>query len=36
MRPRDVVLDAYAIDRDEVSVADYRACVADGACDSIR
>jgi formylglycine-generating enzyme required for sulfatase activity len=32
MQPREVVLDAYAIDRDEVSVADYRTCVADGGC----
>ncbi|MDX2090168.1 MAG: formylglycine-generating enzyme family protein [Kofleriaceae bacterium] len=32
MQPREVVLDAYAIDRDEVSVADYRACVAAGGC----
>lgn len=33
MRPRSVHLDAYAIDRDEVSVADYRRCVAAGGCD---
>lgn len=33
MEPREVYLDAYAIDRKEVSVADYRACVAAGACD---
>ena len=32
MAQRDVFLDAYAIDRDEVSVMDYRACVASGAC----
>jgi formylglycine-generating enzyme required for sulfatase activity len=32
MEPRDVHLDAYFIDRDEVSVADYRTCVAAGAC----
>lgn len=32
MRPREVVLDEYAIDRDEVSVADYRKCVASGGC----
>jgi formylglycine-generating enzyme len=32
MAPRDVYLDAFAIDRLEVSVADYRACVAAGAC----
>lgn len=32
MAPRDVFLDAYAIDRDEVSVADYRECVDAGAC----
>lgn len=33
MDQREVYLDAYLIDRDEVSVRDYRACVADGACD---
>jgi sulfatase modifying factor 1 len=33
MRPRSVYLDAFAIDRDEVSVAEYRACVAGGGCD---
>src|SRR5258706_13298196 len=33
MRPRSVYLDGFAIDRDEVSVADYRACVAAGGCD---
>lgn len=33
MRPRAVTLDAFAIDRDEVSVADYRRCVAAGGCD---
>ena len=32
MAPREVYLDAFAIDRDEVSVAEYRACVAAGAC----
>ncbi|HUJ57832.1 MAG TPA: SUMF1/EgtB/PvdO family nonheme iron enzyme [Kofleriaceae bacterium] len=32
MAPREVTLSAYAIDRDEVSVADYRTCVAAGAC----
>lgn len=32
MQVRDVFLDAYAIDRDEVSVVDYRACVAAGGC----
>jgi formylglycine-generating enzyme required for sulfatase activity len=32
-RRRSVYLDAYAIDRDEVSVADYRRCVAAGGCD---
>lgn len=32
MQPRDVFLDAYAIDRDEVSVDDYRVCVASGGC----
>lgn len=32
MEPRDVYLDAYFIDRDEVSVTEYRACVAAGAC----
>ena len=33
MQPRTVYLDAFAIDRDEVSVADYRKCVAAGGCD---
>jgi formylglycine-generating enzyme len=33
MAPRDVILDAYWIDRDEVGVAEYRACVAAGACE---
>ncbi len=33
MQQRDVFLDAYAIDRDEVSVADYRRCVDTGACE---
>ena len=32
MQARAVFLDAYAIDRDEVSVADYRRCVAAGGC----
>lgn len=32
MQPRSVYLDAYAIDRDEVSVEDYRRCVAAGGC----
>ncbi|MDB4963654.1 MAG: hypothetical protein JWP01_3653 [Myxococcales bacterium] len=32
MLQRPVFLDAYAIDRDEVSVADYRVCVARGGC----
>ena len=33
MAPREVYVGAFAIDRDEVSVAEYRACVAAGACD---
>jgi len=33
MTPREVFVSAFAIDRDEVSVADYRACVAAGHCD---
>jgi len=33
MEPRQVYLDAYAIDRLEVGVSDYRACVAAGACE---
>ncbi len=33
MDQREVYLDAYMIDRDEVGVRDYRACVAAGACD---
>lgn len=33
MQQRDVFLDAYAIDRDEVSVADYRRCVDTGKCE---
>lgn len=33
MSQRDVYLDAFMIDRYEVSVRDYRACVARGACD---
>jgi len=33
MRPRSVHVDAFAIDRDEVSVAAYRTCVAAGGCD---
>ena len=32
MLAREVFLDAYAIDRDEVSVTDYRRCVDSGAC----
>ena len=32
MTPHQVFLSAFAIDRDEVSVADYRACVFAGAC----
>jgi formylglycine-generating enzyme required for sulfatase activity len=32
MESRQVLLDAYAIDRDEVSVTDYRRCVDAGAC----
>lgn len=32
MQSRAVFLDAYAIDRDEVSVGDYRRCVAAGGC----
>ncbi|HEY4179355.1 MAG TPA: SUMF1/EgtB/PvdO family nonheme iron enzyme [Kofleriaceae bacterium] len=30
---RQVTLDAYLIDRDEVTVTDYRACIAAGACE---
>lgn len=33
MTPREVFLDAYAIDRDEVSVGEYRTCVSAGGCD---
>lgn len=33
MGARSVYLDAFAIDRDEVSVSDYRRCVAAGGCD---
>jgi formylglycine-generating enzyme required for sulfatase activity len=33
MDVRDVTLGAFAIDRDEVTVADYRKCVAAGACE---
>jgi formylglycine-generating enzyme required for sulfatase activity len=33
MHPRSVYLDAFAIDRDEVSVAAYRQCVVAGGCD---
>jgi formylglycine-generating enzyme required for sulfatase activity len=33
MAPRAVTLSAYMFDRDEVSVADYRACVAAGGCE---
>jgi formylglycine-generating enzyme required for sulfatase activity len=32
MTPRRVYLPAFAIDRDEVGVTDYRACIAAGAC----
>ena len=32
MQPREIYLDAFAIDRLEVTVADYRRCVAAGAC----
>lgn len=32
MMQRQVFLSAYAIDRDEVSVADYRACITAGVC----
>ncbi len=32
MAPRRVTLDAYMIDRDEVSVTDYRACIDAGGC----
>jgi formylglycine-generating enzyme required for sulfatase activity len=34
MRPRRVFVSAFRIDRDEVSVADYHACILAGACDS--
>jgi sulfatase modifying factor 1 len=34
MTPHKVFVSAFRIDRDEVSVADYRGCVAAGACDS--
>ena len=33
MAPRRVTLDAFLIDRDEVTVTDYRRCIAAGACD---
>jgi len=33
MAPREVFVSAFAIDRDEVTVAEYRACVAAGHCD---
>jgi formylglycine-generating enzyme required for sulfatase activity len=33
MGPRDVFVSAFSIDRDEVSVGEYRSCVAAGACD---
>src|SRR4051794_15098254 len=32
MTEREVTVSAFAIDRDEVSVADYRRCVAAGYC----
>jgi formylglycine-generating enzyme required for sulfatase activity len=32
MAPREVYVDAFWVDRDEVTVHDYRACVAAGAC----
>lgn len=32
MEPRDVYIDAYFIDRDEVTVEDYRICVSKGGC----
>jgi sulfatase modifying factor 1 len=32
MLRRDVTVSAFALDRDEVTSHDYRACVADGAC----
>lgn len=32
MQPRQVYVSAFAIDRDEVTVADYRTCVIAGAC----
>jgi sulfatase modifying factor 1 len=34
MAARRVFVSAFRIDRDEVSVADYRACASTGACDS--
>jgi formylglycine-generating enzyme required for sulfatase activity len=34
MQAHKVFVSAFRIDRDEVSVADYRACVANGGCDS--
>jgi len=33
MVPREVFVSAFAIDRDEVSVSEYRSCVAAGRCD---
>lgn len=33
MAPREVFVGAFSIDRDEVSVSEYRTCVAAGACD---
>ncbi len=33
MKPREVFVDAFLIDRDEVGVDDYRKCVRAGACD---
>nr|HEX4314254.1 SUMF1/EgtB/PvdO family nonheme iron enzyme [Kofleriaceae bacterium] len=34
MQPRQVFVSAFWMDRDEVSVADYTACIAAGACES--
>ncbi len=33
MAPREVFVGAFSIDRDEVSVSEYRSCVAAGVCD---